>query len=133
MSRRSASFCFFEKLIMLFMVILGDNHEQHAKIGYGSVAVLADGPGNIHVQRFIGASILQAEGVVGAERAATIYSLVASCKLNGLDPFAYFRDVLEKVTTYPTSKIDLLPTNWNKPETASWAGGLPCFSVSGNS
>jgi len=53
----------------------------------------------------------------GAERAAIIYSLVASCKLNGIDPFAYFRDVLEKVTTYPVSKInDLLPSNWKKPE-----------------
>ena len=53
----------------------------------------------------------------GAERAAIIYSLVAGCKLNGLDPFAYFRDVLEKVTTYPASQIDdLLPSNWKKPE-----------------
>jgi hypothetical protein len=53
----------------------------------------------------------------GAQRAAIIYSLVASCKLNNIDPFAYFRDVLEKVTTYPASKIDdLLPSNWKKPE-----------------
>ena len=53
----------------------------------------------------------------GAERAAVIYSLVASCKLNGIDPFAYFRDVLEKVSTHPASKIDeLLPSNWDKPE-----------------
>jgi transposase len=53
----------------------------------------------------------------GAERAAILYSLVASCKLNGLDPFAYFRDVLERVTTYPSDKIDdLLPSNWKKPE-----------------
>lgn len=56
----------------------------------------------------------------GAERAAIIYSLVASCKLNGLDPFTYFRDVLEKVTTWPASKIDdLLPSNWKKPETSA--------------
>jgi transposase len=53
----------------------------------------------------------------GAERAAIIYSLVASCKLNDIDPFAYFRDVLEKVTTWPASKIDdLLPSNWKKTE-----------------
>ncbi|MEN8128012.1 MAG: transposase domain-containing protein [Planctomycetota bacterium] len=33
------------------------------------------------------------------------------------DPFVYFRDVLDKVTTYPASKIDdLLPSNWKKPE-----------------
>ena len=51
----------------------------------------------------------------GAERAAVIYSLVASCKLNGLDPFEYFRDVLKKVSTHPADKIDdLLPANWKK-------------------
>ena len=56
----------------------------------------------------------------GAERAAIIYSLVASCKLNNLDPFAYFRDVLEKVTTCPASKIDdLLPSNWKNPKTSN--------------
>jgi len=52
----------------------------------------------------------------GAWRAAIIYSLVASCKLNGLDPFAYFRDVLERVSIHPADKIDeLLPSNWKKP------------------
>ena len=52
----------------------------------------------------------------GAKRAAVIYSLVASCKLCGHDPYAYFRDVLTKISTYPASQIDdLLPTNWQKP------------------
>ena len=51
----------------------------------------------------------------GAWRAAIIYSLVASCKLNGTDPFAYFRDVLERVSSHPADKIDeLLPSNWKK-------------------
>jgi hypothetical protein len=53
----------------------------------------------------------------GAERAAIIYSLVASCKLNGHDPFAYFNDVLRKVSTHPADKIDeLLPCNWETPK-----------------
>ncbi len=53
----------------------------------------------------------------GAERAAIIYSLVASCKLNDHDPFAYFNDVLRKVSTHPADKIDeLLPCNWTPPE-----------------
>jgi len=53
----------------------------------------------------------------GAERAAIFYSLVASCKLNGHDPFAYFNDVLKKVTTWPASRIDeLLPCNWQPPQ-----------------
>ena len=52
----------------------------------------------------------------GAWRAAIIYSLVASCKLNGHDPFAYFRDVLEKISIHPADKIDeLLPSNWKMP------------------
>ena len=56
----------------------------------------------------------------GAERAAVIYSLVASCKLSGIDPFEYFRDVLKKVSTHPAGKIDdLLPANWEKPEKMS--------------
>ena len=51
----------------------------------------------------------------GAHRAAIIYSLVASCKLNDIDPFAYFRDVLERVSTHPADKIDdLLPGQWKK-------------------
>ena len=52
----------------------------------------------------------------GAERAAIIYSLVASCKLHGICPFEYFRDVLKKVSTHPQSRIDeLLPSNWKPP------------------
>jgi transposase len=52
----------------------------------------------------------------GAWRASIIYSLVASCKLNGIDPYAYFNDVLRKISTHPASKIDhLLPSNWNPP------------------
>jgi len=52
----------------------------------------------------------------GARRAANIYSLVASCKLNDIDPFAYFRDVLSRVSTHPMEKIDeLLPSNWKQP------------------
>ena len=51
----------------------------------------------------------------GAWRAAIIYSLVASCKLNDIDPFRYFRDVLTRVSTHPADKIDeLLPSDWKK-------------------
>jgi hypothetical protein len=51
----------------------------------------------------------------GARRAAIIYSLVASCKLNGIDPFRYFRDVLARVSTHPADKTDeLLPGGWKK-------------------
>lgn len=49
----------------------------------------------------------------GAERAAMIYSLVATCTLNDTDPFSCFRDVLARISTHPASEIDaLLPPNW---------------------
>jgi transposase len=52
----------------------------------------------------------------GAKRAAVIYSLVASCKLCGHDPYAYFRDVLTRISTHPAQRIDeLLPSQWAKP------------------
>jgi transposase len=48
----------------------------------------------------------------GGERAAAIYSLVETAKLNGLDPQAYLRDVLERIADHPINRIDeLLP--WN--------------------
>lgn len=46
----------------------------------------------------------------GGERAAGIYSLVGSAKLNGLDPEAYLCYVLERIAEHPINRIDeLLP------------------------
>ena len=50
----------------------------------------------------------------GGERAAAIYSLIGSAKLNGLDPEAYLRDVLTRIADHPINRIDdLLPWNIN--------------------
>ena len=49
----------------------------------------------------------------GAKRAALIYTLVANAKLQGLEPFAYMRDVLSRIADYPYKELaDLLPVNW---------------------
>jgi transposase len=46
-------------------------------------------------------------------RAAAVMSLIHSAKLNGLDPYAYLRDVLERLPTQPASRInELLPHCW---------------------
>jgi transposase len=54
----------------------------------------------------------------GGERAAAIYSLVDTAKLNGLDPQAYLCEVLTRVSDHPINRIDeLLP--WNIGANAS--------------
>ncbi len=50
----------------------------------------------------------------GADRWAIVASLLATAKLNEVEPYAYLRDVLERMTQgHSMSRIDdLLPWNW---------------------
>lgn len=51
--------------------------------------------------------------VNGGRRAAVMFSLVESCKRLCIDPFAYLRDVLQRVPTHPASKVaQLTPAGW---------------------
>jgi hypothetical protein len=50
----------------------------------------------------------------GGERAAVIYSLIGTAKLNALDPEACLRDVIGRIADHPSKRItDLLPWNWS--------------------
>ena len=55
----------------------------------------------------------------GANRWATVCSLISTAKLNDVEPFAYLQDVLERMSNgHPMSHLDdLLPWNW-RPTTA---------------
>jgi transposase len=49
----------------------------------------------------------------GGMRAAAMYSLIESAKMNGLDPEAYLRDVLARIADHKINRIgELLPWNW---------------------
>ena len=49
----------------------------------------------------------------GGERAAAVYTLIESAKLNGVDPQAWLADVLARIADHPAKRIgDLLPWHW---------------------
>jgi len=52
----------------------------------------------------------------GGHRAAMIYTIIQTCRLNGLDPEAYLRDVIARIADHPINRInELLPWNWTPP------------------
>jgi hypothetical protein len=55
---------------------------------------------------------------VGGARWATLCSLVETCKMNGVEPYAYLRDVLQRmVDGHPVNRLgELLPWNWKPAE-----------------
>ena len=53
----------------------------------------------------------------GGQRAAAMYSLIVTAKMNGIDPQAWLADVLARIATHPAHRIDeLLPWRWSAPE-----------------
>src|SRR5215203_2088797 len=56
----------------------------------------------------------------GGERAAAVYTLIETAKLNGVDPQAWLADVLARLPDHPVKRIDeLLPWNWKAAMEAS--------------
>ncbi|PYE99014.1 transposase [Rhodopseudomonas faecalis] len=51
----------------------------------------------------------------GGERAALMYSLIVTAKMNDIDPQAWLADVLTRIAEHPVQRLDeLLPWNWRK-------------------
>jgi transposase len=52
---------------------------------------------------------------LGAEQTGVLQSLISTCKLHGVDPYAYLTDVLLRVNTHPASRvIELTPRIWKE-------------------
>jgi len=51
----------------------------------------------------------------GGKRAACMYTIIETCRMNGVDPQAYLADVLARIADHPIHRIDeLLPWRWAK-------------------
>ena len=54
----------------------------------------------------------------GGQRAAIMYSLITTAKMNGVDPQAWLTDVLARIASHPAHRLDeLMPWNWTGPRT----------------
>lgn len=55
----------------------------------------------------------------GGKTAAVLMSFIATCKRRRVDSFAWFHDVLSRITTHPVKRVaELLPHNWTPLDTA---------------
>ena len=52
---------------------------------------------------------------MGAEHVAIIQSLIVTCRLQGVNPYQYLLDVLQRIAVHPNSRIEeLTPRNWKR-------------------
>ena len=67
----------------------------------------------------------------GGRRAADIYTIIESAKLNGLDPHAYLADVIDRLAKgWPRSRLaDLMPWAWTKTRDAEAAAAAAASGV----
>lgn len=68
---------------------------------------------------------------VGAARAATLYTIIGTCALCGVEPWAYLADVLEKLASgWPNGRLaELLPPNWKAARAAESGPAPPAAEV----
>jgi hypothetical protein len=56
----------------------------------------------------------------GGETAEVLMSLISTCKRHGVEPYAYFKDVITRLTNEPGCELkDLLPNNWKQQQPIS--------------
>ena len=85
---------------------------QMKRVGQDVAEKLDSVPGVFTVERHV---IDKGTPTTGQHAVATM-SLIHSARMNGHDPYAYLRDVLERLPTQPASRIDeLLSYRWVAP------------------
>ena len=63
---------------------------------------------------------LFAGSIKGGKNAAIFYSVIGTCKLLGIPPFEYLRDVLSRISTHPHRLIhELTPAGWKAARDAA--------------
>ena len=62
----------------------------------------------------------------GAQNLAILQSIVSTCRLHGVNPYEYLKDVLVRIQRHPASRIDeLMPWNWVPPDVPAQAQARP--------
>src|SRR3979411_2336205 len=65
----------------------------------------------------------------GGQRAAAMYSIIVTAKMNDIDPQAWLADVTNPIAEHPANRIDeLLPWNWRLRGTPGWRRMRPARS-----
>ena len=50
-----------------------------------------------------------------AKRSGMLYSLIGTCKMHGLEPYSWLKDVLHRIADHPVNRVqELLPHRYNK-------------------
>ena len=58
----------------------------------------------------------------GGRRAAILYTLIETCRLNDIDPEAWLADAIARIADHPINRLDdLLPWKWSLPSNQSKA------------
>jgi transposase len=61
-------------------------------------------------------NFLFAGHIEGAQNLAVLQSIVSTCRLHGVNPYEYIKDLLIRMQTHPAARIDeLMPWNWKPP------------------
>jgi transposase len=67
-------------------------------------------------------NFLFAGHIEGAQNLAVLQSIVSTCRLHGVNPYEYIKDLLIRMQTHPAARVDeIMPWNWKSPPASAQA------------